>query len=379
MSGPKPIEKFLGCFHRWGTDTIGGKTVRTVQYDMCDFMQSCLKLYSDLIEEIKPGSSKAIQPAELPTDTVSGGGNAPAPKYGDRWEHLPEQKAWKRVHDKPRNALFTPTGTKGGPPHDSLLPTRITRMIFHGWCADGGDASATPDGQLEDTWTNASTCHRNAAAKWTGETWFFEKGCQDPQPVQTSDDPLDFSSRQDPKGILAGVASRILMKIFYGARFARWDLLKVVTKLATMVTKWTTACDAALLRLMRYIKATVDWVLVGYVGDVPSDLSLQLYADADFAGADLPAVTLMQARLSGASFRQARLRGAVLNEAQAEDADFGGADLFEAQLRNAVLRRASLLGASLYSANLEGAELAMADLTGANLRLTLMERPSDVA
>ena len=101
--------------------------------------------------------------------------------------------------------------------------------------------------------------------------------------------------------------------------------------------------------------------------------------DADFAGADLPAVTLMQARLSGASFRQARLRGAVLNEAQAEDADFGGADLFEAQLRNAVLRRASLMGASLYSANLEGAELAMADLTGANLRLTLMERPSDVA
>ena len=51
-----------------------------------------------------------------------------------------------------------------------------------------------------------------------------------------------------------------------------------------MVTKWTTSCDAALLRLIRYIKATVDWVLVGYVGDDPKDLSLQLYADADFAG-----------------------------------------------------------------------------------------------
>jgi hypothetical protein len=92
MSGPKPIEKFLGCFHRWGTDTIDGKTVRTVQYDMCDFMQSCLKLYSDLIEEIKPGSSKAIQPAELPTDTVSGGGNAPAPKYGDSGNTSPNRR-----------------------------------------------------------------------------------------------------------------------------------------------------------------------------------------------------------------------------------------------------------------------------------------------
>ena len=54
--------------------------------------------------------------------------------------------------------------------------------------------------------------------------------------------------------------------------------------MATVVTTWTTSCDAALLRLMRYIKATVDWVLVGYVGDDPASLSLQLYADADFAG-----------------------------------------------------------------------------------------------
>ena len=96
MSGPKPIAKFLGCFHRWGTATVDGKRVRGVQYDMRDFMQSCLKLYSDLIEEIMPGSSKAITLAELPTDTVSGGGNAPAPKFGDRWEHFPDQKGLEK-------------------------------------------------------------------------------------------------------------------------------------------------------------------------------------------------------------------------------------------------------------------------------------------
>ena len=55
------------------------------------------------------------------------------------------------------------------------------------------------------------------------------------------------------------------MKIFYGARVARWDLLKVVTKLATLVAEWTTACEAALLRLVRYLKAVVDWVLFGYI------------------------------------------------------------------------------------------------------------------
>ena len=112
----------------------------------------------------------------------------------------------------------------------------------------------------------------------------FERGCTELQPVNTSDDPLDFTNRKDPSGALAAVAIRILMNIFYGARFARWDLLKVVTTLATMVTKWTTAFDAARLRLMRYIIATVDWVLIGYVGDGPSELSLQLFADADFAG-----------------------------------------------------------------------------------------------
>ena len=117
-------------------------------------------------------------------------------------------------------------------------------MNFYAWSTYGGDVSVTPNGQHEDKWDNPS-CHRNAAATWTGETWFFEKGCNNPVPVQKSDDPLDFTGRDEPSGILAPVASRILMKILYGARFARWDLLKVVTKLATMVTKWTTSCDAA--------------------------------------------------------------------------------------------------------------------------------------
>ena len=67
----------------------------------------------------------------------------------------------------------------------------------------------------------------------------------------------------------------ILMYFFYGARFARWDLLKFITKLATMITRWTTACDAALLRLARYVHGTVDWVLIGYVGDDSDQLCLR--------------------------------------------------------------------------------------------------------
>ena len=57
-----------------------------------------------------------------------------------------------------------------------------------------------------------------------------------------------------------------------------------ITKLATMITKWTTSCDSALLRLARYVHGTVDWVLVGYVGESPAYLLLRLFPDADFAG-----------------------------------------------------------------------------------------------
>ena len=122
-------------------------------------------------------------------------------------------------------------------------------MNYAGWSDEGKSIALTPDGDNEDSWTDPATCHRPAYAKWTGENWFFETGSKSGVPVTKSDDPLHCSSRGDPPGVLAPQAANILMKFFYGARFARWDLLKVVTKLATMITKWTTSCDSALLRL----------------------------------------------------------------------------------------------------------------------------------
>ena len=74
------------------------------------------------------------------------------------------------------------------------------------------------------------------------------------------------------------------MKILYGARMGRWDLLTAAASLATHLTKWTTTCDRALYRLVCYINSTVSATLAGYVGDSPEHLTLRLYADADFAG-----------------------------------------------------------------------------------------------
>eukprot|EP00972_Heterocapsa_arctica_P111151 16364210-Heterocapsa_arctica.AAC.1 len=55
------------------------------------------------------------------------------------------------------------------------------------------------------------------------------------------------------------------MKILYGARLARFDLLRAVRALATTITKWNSECDR-------------------YIGDPAEKLQLTLYSDADFAG-----------------------------------------------------------------------------------------------
>ena len=59
------------------------------------------------------------------------------------------------------------------------------------------------------------------------------------------------------RGRLAPVAARILMKILYGARTARLDLLRVVSHLACYLTRWTSECDRKLHRLVCYIQSTL--------------------------------------------------------------------------------------------------------------------------
>ena len=74
------------------------------------------------------------------------------------------------------------------------------------------------------------------------------------------------------------------MKILWAARYARWDLLRVINLLSTRITKWTTACDRWLYRVMCYIHSTLDLVLYGYCGDDFKNLTINMWTDADWAG-----------------------------------------------------------------------------------------------
>ena len=58
--------------------------------------------------------------------------------------------------------------------------------------------------------------------------------------------PEDF---EEP-GQLAGDAAEIVMKMLYGARLVRYDLLWPICSIAREVSKWIRACDKRLERLV---------------------------------------------------------------------------------------------------------------------------------
>ena len=74
------------------------------------------------------------------------------------------------------------------------------------------------------------------------------------------------------------------MKLLYGARMARYDILRAIAYLATCVTKWTAQCDRGLHHLMLYVASTTHLRMVSWCGDKLEDLMLRMYCDADFAG-----------------------------------------------------------------------------------------------
>ena len=63
-----------------------------------------------------------------------------------------------------------------------------------------------------------------------------------------------IADEKETKGVLAPIAARVLMKVLFAARMARFDLLRAVQGLAARVTKWSAECDKALHRLICYIK-----------------------------------------------------------------------------------------------------------------------------
>jgi hypothetical protein len=59
------------------------------------------------------------------------------------------------------------------------------------------------------------------------------------------------------RGQLQPLAASMLMRLLYGARYARFDLLKAISRLASNVSYWSVDCDRRLMRLMGYVKKSL--------------------------------------------------------------------------------------------------------------------------
>ena len=70
-------------------------------------------------------------------------------------------------------------------------------------------------------------------------------------------DPAYDSAYFQGGGVLANIASKVLMKIYHAARMGRFDLLRAVNALGSRITSWTKLCDEKLRRLVCYIKSTL--------------------------------------------------------------------------------------------------------------------------
>ena len=101
------------------------------------------------------------------------------------------------------------------------------------------------------------------------------------------DESLDWDCVNNPVmeecGELSANCSKIIMKVLYGARMCRPDLIRACTALASNVTKWTKSDDIKLKRMMDYIFCTKHYRLINWVGDVLKDWHLNMYVDSDFA------------------------------------------------------------------------------------------------
>lgn len=54
------------------------------------------------------------------------------------------------------------------------------------------------------------------------------------------------NSSENKECLLAPIARKVLMTILYGARLARFDLLRSIAILASKITKWDIVCDRML-------------------------------------------------------------------------------------------------------------------------------------
>ena len=232
MNEPTEVNRYLGCKHDISTTTLPDKTVaRSLSYNMEEFLTSSVKLYLEIA-----GEGTVLQQVDTP---------------------------------------FVDEDDRGNP---TRQPNTTGQALQCPWCAHTDSDTAFKPMQSK---TSIKSKTRSSGPTRAGAS--DEKHNERDDPVSSGPTRAGQIDPTTPSGKLNTTAARIL-KVFYAARVARFDLLRAIGHLSCYLTKWTDECDRRLHQLMSYINCTLHHRMVGWLGDPIHDVQLHLYNDADFAG-----------------------------------------------------------------------------------------------
>ncbi len=133
----------------------------------------------------------------------------------------------------------------------------------------------------------AMTCSASTSSAWTCtaiELANVEKSSVKKVATPSLDDHAIKPEEFELPGRLQKEAARIVMKMLYGARLVRYDLLWPICSIAREVSRWNVACGRRLRRLICYLHHTWNHSLESFVGDTADQCHVLLFTDADFAG-----------------------------------------------------------------------------------------------
>ena len=287
----EPPGLFLGCKHEpVHVKLKNGNVARGMRYNSEAFLRDCVSLYCELAEAVT-GKSVRLTTAYTPSvqDNVQKTCPAAAPAHTGPcarcpWCHFTFPKSEFDTYKDAGNIKYT-TAPKAEPKPSvpqgpNSLGTVHKSKDKSGYDSYYGKPNTTKsfggaDDEIPDcAGINPETVDKLGPASRRKQNGFLKKA----KKKRTAD-----RAPKGPDGQLGKVASRVLMKILYGARYARFDLLYATNHLACHVSKWDEDCDKALHRLVSYIDTTYHYRQVGYVGDDQADIGSRYWSDASFA------------------------------------------------------------------------------------------------
>ena len=224
ISEPEESTHFLGCKHHVEKIEKDGHTINYIKYDMEKFLSSCCDTYEQLATECGQ---------KVSWDTVA----TPFIEEND-WEDLS-----RRPLADDEDGLKCPY-CQGIYPEDCFekVPRGLANQRQYASCQKVGSGTSVGHGASQQKGSGTPVGHAANSKKNTK----LEERLDQPPPDQ-------------PQGRLNSIAARVLMKVFYAARLARFDLLRAVANLARYLTKWTKEMDLILMKLMQYLKIHIEF------------------------------------------------------------------------------------------------------------------------